>query len=202
MCPDWEWNLQPFGSQANIQFNPLSHQPGLMHHLKASSLIIKEPGLELRFRVTWECITSYFSPMLLRKGTEHPCGSLVWEKQVQGSIAAWCLVGSQPSSLGQELLFIHNSVTCSWAVLCHLVPWRAKPGCHVPLCGLGPGQECRLPGIPHWQQCKEMPRGGLTPAPWAGRGVAYPDMGVGGVLLAMASSPLSSSLPTALPPCF
>ena len=28
MCPDWEWNLWPFGSQAGMQSSE-SHQPGL-----------------------------------------------------------------------------------------------------------------------------------------------------------------------------
>ena len=27
MCPDWEWNQQPFGSQAGTQFTE-PHQPG------------------------------------------------------------------------------------------------------------------------------------------------------------------------------
>ena len=33
MCPDWEWNRQPFGSQAHTQSTEL-HQPGLQIFVK------------------------------------------------------------------------------------------------------------------------------------------------------------------------
>ena len=33
MCPDWEWNQRPFGSQAGTQ-SPKPHQPGLKHLFK------------------------------------------------------------------------------------------------------------------------------------------------------------------------
>ena len=40
MCPDWELNLRPFGSQARTQFTEL-HQPGPMEILTSSNHVLR-----------------------------------------------------------------------------------------------------------------------------------------------------------------
>lgn len=50
--------------------------------------MIKEPGLEPRYRVALESVTSSFCPVLLRKDVEHTRGSQVSGGRVQKLVAA------------------------------------------------------------------------------------------------------------------
>ena len=98
ICPDWEWNQRPFGSQAGTQSTE-PHQPGQ----KLFLTVLESP--------TWSCFGDSCLP---GSWSEPSCCVLTWQKG-QGIFLGTLLKVRAPSP--------HDLVTLQRPYLLILSPW-------------------------------------------------------------------------------